>query len=129
MADKLTRQKRLKRVRELIGKGMMNYQIEDQLSEEWGLAKRTINRYLQQVYSFLRSNLSQNDKEKILLEYNELIQRYDDFDTKLALQYRIQRDKILGLITTRMDLTSKGEKITSFNFGNINENEDTDTEV
>lgn len=111
---KIQKQERIDRILQLIGDGYFTYQIVDICKAEWGVtSRRTIEKYLTQVYSFLKTELNDKDKDRILLEYERLIQKYErSGDAKIAIQYRQMRDKILGLYITKTDVTTNGKDMT-----------------
>lgn len=111
---KVQKQERIDRILQLIGDGYFTYQIVDICKSEWGVtSRRTIEKYLTQVYSFLKTELNEKDKDRILLEYERLIQKYErSGDAKIAIQYRQMRDKILGLYITKTDVTTNGKDMT-----------------
>lgn len=96
--NRMKRLERIEKVGEMIGDGYFTYQIVEYCSKEWGVSSRTAERYIQQVTQFLKKQLNSSDKEKILLEYDKLIHKYEKMgNAKIALEYRKHRDKITGL--------------------------------
>lgn len=111
--NKLNKEDRIERVKQLLSLGLMKFEVVDICKKEWQVSTRTVERYLTEVYKFLTKSLKEQDVDMILLEYNSLISKYEKMgDKKMAYSYRLQRDKILGL-TTKMDITSGGEALKS----------------
>ena len=96
-ANRATKEERIARITGLIADGLFTYQIVDICMKEWGVGRRQIENYLTLVYSFLRKNLGEKDKDRILQEYEYLIQKHEKINPKLAFEYRKHRDKIIGL--------------------------------
>ena len=109
--SKTTRDNRIRYITELIANGCMRHEIVSICSKKWKISTPTIDRYLKIVYDFLKTDLNNEDREKILLEYTTLIERYEKKDPKLAKEYRFQRDKIMGISIERKDITSNGKTI------------------
>lgn len=96
--NKIQRLERIDKVGQMIGDGYFTYQIVDFCAKEWGVSSRTAERYIEQVTKFLKKQLNSGDKDKILLEYDRLIQKYEQLgESRIALEYRKHRDKITGL--------------------------------
>ena len=111
--NKLNKEDRIERVKQLLSLGLMKFEVVDICKKEWQVSARTVERYLTEVYKFLTKSLKEQDVDMILLEYNSLLSKYEKMgDKKMAYLYRLQRDKILGL-TTKMDITSGGEALKS----------------
>ncbi len=111
-ANKITKEERIQQVSNLISTGYMTYQIVDICKKEWGVTRRSVERYLTICYSFLTKSLKDKDKDKILLEYEMLALKYEKMGNfRMALEYRKQRDKIIGIAIERRDFTSNGETI------------------
>jgi len=111
--NRAQKDERIERVLHLLAMGHHTFQIVNTCSKEWGVTRRTIERYLTQVYSFLKKSMTEKDKDRIILEYNQLILKKEgQGNDKMAALYRERRDKILGLYVTKTDITSGGDKIT-----------------
>jgi hypothetical protein len=111
-ANKKTKEERIAKVADLLSFGYPTYQIVDICTKEWNVKRRCVEKYLEWVYSFMTKSLKEKDKDKILLEYEQLALKYEKKgDAKMALEYRKQRDKIIGIAIERRDLTSNGETI------------------
>lgn len=101
--SKSNKEDRIRRVMDLLGEGRMTYDIVNICQKEWGCGRRAIEKYIQHIYTFLNKSLQEKDKDKILLEYSNLIEKYEKIDKRLARDYRLQRDKILGISIDRVD--------------------------
>lgn len=111
-ANKATKAQRIDFVHKLIADGLLKYQIVDKCMDEWKISARAVEKYLTHVYNFLHEQTKNNNTvETILAEYQKLIAKYEAKDPKLAHQYRLQRDKILGISTQKVDVTSNGKDI------------------
>jgi hypothetical protein len=111
-ANKVTKQQRVERVLELIAMSYMTFQIVDICKKEWGVNRRSVERYLTICYRFLAKSLKDKDKDKIILEYDVLINKFEKLGNhRMALEYRKQRDKIIGIAVERRDITSNGETL------------------
>lgn len=127
--QKTVRMERINLVVELLAQGLFTYQIVDKCKKDWSVSRRTVERYLTHVYSFLNLSLKEKDKDKILIEYDALIQKNEKMgDKKYAALYRERRDKILGLYNheVKADITSGGKPIDEILFTLINKKEDLD---
>jgi len=109
--NRIGKEERIRRITELIGDGLFTYQIVDICTKEWGVGRRQVENYLTLVYKFLKTNLTEKDKDMILLEYSRLIQKHEKSNPKLAFEYRKHRDKIIGLGVDRVDVTSNGKDV------------------
>jgi hypothetical protein len=111
--NRVGKEARIKRVMDLMTSGYMTFQIIDICKKEWNVtSNRAIERYITYVYNFLKLGLKDIDRERILVEYQGLITKYENMgDYKLAKEYRFQRDKIFGVVVNKTDVTSGGEKL------------------
>lgn len=101
---KYTSEERVKYVMSLIAKGYLTHQIISDCQKQWGIGQRAIEKYLTKVYALLKNEVSAADKDRVLVEYQALIQQCElSGDKKLAKEYRFQRDKILGLHTQKVE--------------------------
>ncbi len=110
-SSKVQKEERIERVLALIGDGLMTFQIVNICRKEWNISRRTVERYLSHIYKFLKTELTSSDKDKVLLEYDRLIQKYENKDSRLARDYRQMRDKITGISKERTDITSNDKTI------------------
>jgi hypothetical protein len=111
-ANKKTKEERIAKVAELLSFGYPTYQIVDICKKEWNVQRRCVEKYLELVYAFMTKSLKEKDKDKILLEYEQLALKYEKLgNAKMALEYRRQRDKIIGISIERRDITTNGESI------------------
>ena len=109
---KSDRDKRLRYVIECKSIGYFNFQIVSLCMEKWGIKKRQAEKYLQWVEQFLRNELTKEDKDYILSEYKAMAIRLElQGEKQLAFQYRKQRDKIMGLEQTKLNITGNIEMI------------------
>ena|ERR1022692_3797321 len=109
---KSDRDKRLRYVIECKSIGYFNFQIVALCMEKWGIKKRQAEKYLQWVEQFLRNELTKEDKDYILSEYKAMAIRLElQGEKQLAFQYRKQRDKIMGLEQTKLNITGNIEMI------------------
>lgn len=110
-ANKFTKAERLKLISELLADGKLSYEIYDICKEKWGICERQVRRYLDIVYKYLGEQVKEKDKDKIILEYDRLIAKYEAKDPKMAYLYRLQRDKILGISSEKINLEVKEIKV------------------
>lgn len=119
-ANKIEKEVRIERVSELIGDGYLPYQIIQMCASEWSVSKRTIERYLTHVYAFLKREMTVVDKDRILQQYEKLILKFEKKgDSRMALSYRQQRDKVMGLDRIQVEHSGKIEQITTINLTEI----------
>lgn len=110
--NKATKDERIQKVLKLMADGYMTWQICKICSDEWKVSRRAVERYLTEVYKFLKLSMKEKDKDKILIEYETLISKYElSGDSKMAYLYRVHRDKLTGMLVTKTDITSGGEKL------------------
>lgn len=122
-SNKIQKEERIRFVMDLISKGHMTFEIVDICSKEWGVGRRQIEKYLTIVYRFLTTSLKEKDKDKILLEYDRLIHKYEmQGEVRYAMQYRQMRDKIMGLYINKTDITTGGDKLPGAVINIINPN-------
>lgn len=116
---------RVARICELITLGYLTYEIISICSGEWGLSKRTVERYTQQIHQFLAKEVKEKDREMILIEYDRLINKYQlQGNDRYASLYRERRDKIQGLYQQKVDITSDGKPITEIRLIQIKSKDD-----
>ena len=109
---KSDRDARLKYIVEQRSLGLFPFQIVQLCMKEWGVKKRMAERYLQWVDIFLRNELTKEDKDYILTEYKAMALRMELCgDRQLAYLYRKQRDKIMGLEQSKLNITGTIETI------------------
>lgn len=95
--NKKGKEERIEFILDLIGEGYMTFQIVDKCMKEWKVGRRAIESYLTKVYSFLKTELNSDDKDRILMQYERLARKHEKNRPDLALKYRQQRDKITGI--------------------------------
>ena len=118
--DKFTTKKdRLNFIRNLITYSFSNTAIAEEFAQHYGVTLRTAWKYVALVRKRFLEEVKEKTADNILDEYNQLIDKYELMDPKLARDYRIQRDKILGIIQQKVDITSGGKDIQQFVFGNF----------
>ena len=97
LISKVEREQRIERIFELIGDGYLTFEIIQICRKEWGICRRTMDRYFEIVYKYLKDN-NKVESEKLILQYEKLARKYDKSGkADIAFKYRQQRDKITGL--------------------------------
>lgn len=118
---KLEKMERANQVLKMLGDGYFTYQIIDVIQKEWSIGPRAAKRYITYCYKFLKTEVNKKDRDSFVVEYETLIQKYERMgNSKMAYLYRVQRDKILGLVVEKRDLTSGGKSIEMPFFPNEN---------
>jgi len=109
---KIGREERINKILELIGQGMYTFQIVDICTKEWGVTRRTIEKYLTHVYSFMSKELTKEDKDKVIMELKEeekLFKQRGEISAYLKL--KDMRLKVSGQYQTKIDHTTNGKDI------------------
>jgi hypothetical protein len=94
--NKVDRELRIERIFELIGEGYLTFEIVQIMTKEFGICRKTADRYFEIVFKFLKEN-NKVDREKVLISYQKLARKHEKDRPDLALKYRQQIDKITGL--------------------------------
>lgn len=123
----IERKERLDFIRNLITHSFSDQRIAEEFAEHYNLCLRQAWRYVRVVRQRFLKEVKEKTLENILDEYNQLIDKYELRDPKLAKDYRQQRDKILGIIQTKVDITSGGEKLTEIKIIEVKKDGNTGT--
>lgn len=94
--NRIDRNIRIERIFDLIGEGYLQFEIIQIMEKEFGICRRTADRYFDIVFKHLKEN-NPIDKEKVLLGYLKLARKHEKARPDLALKYRQQIDKITGI--------------------------------
>lgn len=77
--------KRVKRVLELMGRGLYMFEIVDILMKEWDCSRRNVYKYIEKSKEILKNSISQSDKDEFINQFDQLLQKaYEIKDYKLA---------------------------------------------
>ena len=105
----------------------------DHFKAKWDLTQRMVAHYYKDAQKKVSELVDENilaEKSGAAIHLSNMMRKAEkEGDMKLALEYRKEVNKVMGLYTTNIDVTSGGEKMSNFDLSKIvgfSEEEDTD---
>lgn len=95
----------------------------DHFKAKWDLTQRMVAHYYKDAQKKVSELVDENilaEKSRAAIHLSNLMRKAEkDGDWKLALEYRKEVNKVMGLYTTNIDVTSGGDKMSNFDLSKI----------